>query len=199
MAAGDRPRALDLAEQGDRLVETRRPVVLELGWTTSCTSHPPPPPFASRIARRTRSGVNGMSRCRIPSGASASMTAFATAAVDAIVPVSPAPLTPAGWASVGVSVPFDLERGEEVGLRDGVVHHRARHELAAFVVGAVLPERLCDALGDAPVYLAVDDHRVDHLADVVDRDVALERHLAGLGVDVHDGDVRSNEVQFGGS
>ena len=40
----------------------------------------------------------------MPSGASASTTAFTTAGVDAIVPVSPAPLTPSGLMSVGVSV-----------------------------------------------------------------------------------------------
>ena len=55
---------------------------------------------------------------------------------------------------------------------------------------ACLPERLADALGDAAVELAVDDHRVDLLADVVDRDVADEVDLAGLLVDLDDGDVR---------
>ena len=42
------------------------------------------PPFADWIARHTVWAVNGMSRCWMPSGASASLTAFATAAVDAM-------------------------------------------------------------------------------------------------------------------
>src|SRR5262245_39788765 len=37
---------------------------------------------------------------------------------------------------------LDLEPGEEVGLRDRVVHHVAGHELTALVVRGVLPERL---------------------------------------------------------
>ena len=59
---------------------------------------------SSLIARQTRSGVSGMSMCAIPSGASASTTAFTTAGVEAIVPVSPAPFTPSGFTSVSVSV-----------------------------------------------------------------------------------------------
>ena len=39
----------------------------------------------------------------IPYGESASTTAFITAAVDAIVPVSPTPLTPSGFVVLGVS------------------------------------------------------------------------------------------------
>ena len=40
----------------------------------------------------------------MPSGESASMTAFATAAVDAIAPASPTPLTPIGLTGDGVTV-----------------------------------------------------------------------------------------------
>ena len=39
--------------------------------------------------------------------------------------------------------------------------------------------------------LTVDDGRVDHLADVVDGDVAQEVDRTGLGVDLDDGDVRA--------
>src|SRR5450759_5219170 len=45
--------------------------------------------------------------------------------------------------------------------------------------------------------LAVDDHRVDHVAAVVDRDVALEVAVAGLGIDLDHGAVsaeRPHEV-----
>src|SRR5215213_8712038 len=52
--------------------------------------------FCSCIARQTRSGVYGMSRCCTPKWESASTTAFATAGVEPIVPASPAPLAPMG-------------------------------------------------------------------------------------------------------
>ena len=56
------------------------------------------------MAAQIRAGVSGMSRWLIPSGASASMTALATAAVEAMVPVSPAPLMPMGFTGDGVTV-----------------------------------------------------------------------------------------------
>ncbi len=51
-----------------------------------------------------RIGVSGMSRNVTPSGRRASMTAFVTAAVAAIVPASPTPLTPSVFVGDGVSV-----------------------------------------------------------------------------------------------
>jgi hypothetical protein len=59
---------------------------------------------ASAIARHTRSGVAGMSRCRTPRCASASTTAFWTAGIEPIVPASPIPFAPSGFLGVGVSV-----------------------------------------------------------------------------------------------
>ena len=59
------------------------------------------------------------------------------------------------------------------------------------VVDRLLPERLRDALRDAAVHLAVDDLRVDHVAHVVDRDVADEVGRAGLRVHLDDRDVAS--------
>ena len=77
---------------------------------------------------------------------------------------------------------------------------RAGQQVAVLVVDRLLAERLRDALRDAAVHLAVDDHRVDHVADVVDRDVAGEVDGAGLGVDLDDGDVAAGRPQkFGGS
>src|SRR5439155_1381441 len=58
---------------------------------------------ASRIARHTRSGVTGMSRWRMPSGASASFTALSRAASAPTVPASPTPLAPSGFTVVGTS------------------------------------------------------------------------------------------------
>src|SRR5262249_19801204 len=97
-------------EQPSRLLDARRPAVVELGWTLcgNCTSYQSP---SACIARQTRAGVSGMSTCRMPSVASPSITAFTTAGVDAIVPVSPAPFTPSGLTSVGVSVRSSSIRG----------------------------------------------------------------------------------------
>src|SRR5262249_52166710 len=53
--------------------------------------------FHRWIARHTRSGVSGMSRCSTPNSASASTTAFATAASAGVVPPSPPPRMPSGW------------------------------------------------------------------------------------------------------
>src|SRR5262249_54968583 len=57
---------------------------------------------ASLMAAHTRCGVVGMSICRTPRWASASMTAFCPAGVAPIVPASPMPLAPSGFTVVGV-------------------------------------------------------------------------------------------------
>ena len=74
-------------------------------------------------------------------------------------------------------------------------------ELAVLVVDAVLPERLGDPLRDPAVHLAVDDHRVDDLADVVDGDVALERRprRSPRSISTMAMCVPKGNVQFGGS
>src|SRR5215475_1063218 len=78
----------------------------------------------------------------------------------------------------------DLEVRQVGRARHAVIHERAVGQLALGVVADLLVERLADALGEAAVGLAVDDHRVDDGADVVgDRDVD---HVgdAGLRVDL---------------
>src|SRR5690242_14271316 len=61
----------------------------------------------------------------------------------------------------------DLELRHVVRARDRVVGEGAREQLPGRVVRAVLGERLADALGEPAVHLALDDHRVDDLAEVV--------------------------------
>src|SRR5262249_7162842 len=56
------------------------------------------------IARHPRSGVSGMSRCSTPNSASASTTAFATAASAGVVPPSPPPRIPNGLLAEGTSL-----------------------------------------------------------------------------------------------
>ena len=84
---------------------------------------------------------------------------------------------------------FRPEVGKVVGPRHAVVHQRSGDELAAVVVDAILQKRLADALGEAAVYLAGDDHRVHHLAHVVDRDPVKDGHLAGVLVHLDFADV----------
>ena len=52
---------------------------------------------AARIARHTRSGVTGISRCSTPSSARASTTALTTAPSAGVVPPSPPPRSPSGF------------------------------------------------------------------------------------------------------
>ena len=80
-------------------------------------------------------------------------------------------------------------RWDVVGAGHRVVHERARQQLAAGVIQGVFQQRLADALGDAALNLALDDHRVDHAADVVDGGEVDHLHDAGFGVDFDLGDV----------
>jgi hypothetical protein len=50
-------------------------------------------------------------------------------------------------------------------------------------------ERLTDALRDAAMHLAFDDHRIDQLAEVVDRGPPIDRDDAGLRIDLELADV----------
>ena len=70
----------------------------------------------------------------------------------------------------------------------------AREQAAVVVVDGLLVERLRDALRDPAVHLPVDDRRVDHGADVVDRDVAEQARVARLGVDLDDREVRARRA-----
>ena len=160
-----------------RLVDAARPGVPERRRDHAWPPFAEPLPLWRRrawIAPQTFCAVYGMSRCRMPSGLSASMTALATAAVLAMQPASPTPLTPSGLTGRRGHGLVELEARQPRRPRQRVVEHRARQQLAVVAVDRALPQRLADALGDAAVELAVDDHRVDLLADVVDRDVAHE-------------------------
>src|SRR5947208_7851621 len=95
MASREQLRVFARAEQLDRLLRRLSDFVVERRGNHGATSS---------IARQTRSGVAGMSMLVTPRADSASTTALITAAVDAIVPVSPTPLTPSGFVGLGVSV-----------------------------------------------------------------------------------------------
>ena len=119
------------------------------------------------------------------------MTPLTIAGVEAMVPASPTPLTPSGFVVDGVSVRSVVKLGRSDGRGQGVVDERAVDQRALLVVVGLLEQRLRDALGEPAVHLALDQQRVHRLADVVDADVAAQRRPAGLGVDLHRGEVRA--------
>src|SRR5205807_893282 len=96
VAAGEHLGVLaELAEQLRRLVDRGGASVFECSryhWR------------ASFIIFQSLSGLAGMSTCLIPSGLSASQMALITAALAAIVPASPIPLTPRSLVGLGVIV-----------------------------------------------------------------------------------------------
>ena len=112
-----------------------------------------------------------MSMSLTPRWRTASSTELTTAGVEAMVPASPTPLTPNGFVVEGVVVRSVVKCGRSAAAGQQVVDERRRRQRALVVVDRLLVERLGDALGEAAVHLALDDHRVDHLADVVDADV----------------------------
>src|SRR6202035_2715674 len=59
---------------------------------------------ASWMSDQMRSGRAGISTCLMPNGERASTTALITAALAAIVPASPMPLTPSSLVGLGVTV-----------------------------------------------------------------------------------------------
>jgi hypothetical protein len=123
LAAGDDLRPAGHVGQGpQRLVDRSRALVLE------CRRDHAWPPFAPWMARHTVCEVYGMSRCRMPSGLRASTTAFATAAVLAIAPASPTPLTPIGLTAWGDRL-VELDQGRTT-PEHRVVEHRARQQLS---------------------------------------------------------------------
>src|SRR5262249_62047394 len=88
---------------------------------------------------------------------------------------------------VGAGLPlvaFGDERRQIVRACHRVAHERAAHQLAAAVVGATLEQRLADALGEAAVDLALDDHRIDDGADGVDAPETDDLEAAGVGIDL---------------
>ncbi len=129
LAAREQFRVRLLREQRDRVLHARGPLILK----NPCCDRPYRRPVCAagarsrpRIARHTFSAVKGISRCVMPNGLSASTTAFATAAVDAIVPASPMPFTPSGLCGVRRHRGADFERRQIVRARHRVFEERCR-------------------------------------------------------------------------
>ena len=86
----------------------------------------------------------------------------------------------------------DVDRGRhlcDVGHEE--VHEGGVEQLPGLVVGHPLVERTADALRDAAVDLALDDHRVDQVAAVVDDGVLQDGDLGGVGVGLDDDGVHA--------
>src|SRR4051794_11033256 len=78
----------------------------------------------------------------------------------------------------------DHDRRNVVGARDAVVLVARGEELAVGIVRYTLIQRLADALRDATMDLAGDQHRVHGDTDIVDGGVAHDAGDAGLGIDL---------------
>src|SRR5262249_34701656 len=79
---------------------------------------------------------------------------------------------------------LDHHSAEVVRPWHGVIHERASEYLSGLVIGFVLHQHLTHALRDATHDLALDQHRVDHGADVVHHPIADHLRAAGLGIDL---------------
>jgi hypothetical protein len=81
------------------------------------------------------------------------------------------------------------ERGSQerqiVGARHSVIHKARRQQLPApGVVMAILEQRLAHPLGNSAMRLTVQDQRVDCAADIINRSVADDPNLAGIGINL---------------
>src|SRR4029077_6635280 len=89
---------------------------------------------------------------------------------------------------VGLAAHFfqrDLEIRQHVCARHRVIHKAAGDELRRrAVVDGMLVKFLPDALRNAAMLLAVDDHRIQHLPEIIDHHVAVDRDLTSLRVDL---------------
>ena len=146
-------------------------------------------PSASWIACQTRAGVAGMSMCVMPYSDSASTTAFITDVSEPAQPASPQPLTPSGLVLAGTGWLTTLEVGASCGARHGVVHERAGQQLAVVVVDARSISAWPMPCTTPPWSLALDHHRIDDGAEIVDRGIFHHLDDAGLRIDLDLGDV----------
>ena len=131
-------------------------------------------------AVHTRAGVIGSSVSRAPVAAA---MALAIAGGAAMTGGSPTPLAPKGPSGAGTSTIRVSIGGTWSVERQRVLGERAAAELAVLVVGELLEQRPADALRGAALHLALDERRVERLADVLRDDMGEQRHVAGLAVD----------------
>jgi hypothetical protein len=144
---------------------------------------------AAWIAFHRRSGVAGNSMCSTPNSASASASALAIAAGVLIVPPSPSRRSHPRL----LGIPVEMESGYQGQLardRDSIVGQAGCQQLPRGAVDHLLVEGGGDTLDDRAVNLAVDDHRIDRAPTILGDDVAVQRYLTGLAIDLERHDVR---------
>ena len=142
------------------------------------------------IASHTRCGEAGMSRSFTPSGPQRVEHGVDHRRRRADRAGLAAALGAQRVVGAGRADGVELEVRQVVGPRHGVVHEGAGRAAGRFlVVHAVLHQRLADALRDAAVHLALDDHRVDDGAEVVDRGEAVDATSPVRRVDLDLADV----------
>ena len=124
----------------------------------------------------------------------ASATALAMAAGAVIVVPSPSPLAPRGVTGEGDSTIAVVGSGQLGGGRGRVVDERGGEQVAGVVVDVAFEQGGAEAVGQAAEHLAFGQRAVQDPAGVVDGDVVPDRHFAGLGVDLDDGDVGQEAV-----
>ncbi len=64
-------------------------------------------------------------------------------------------------------------------------------ELALLVIDRAFEQRLADALRDAAMHLALDDHRIDEVAEIIDRGPSLDRRRARRRIDFEFADMHA--------
>src|SRR5690606_33505208 len=67
----------------------------------------------------------------------------------------------------GSDSPVQLIGDHHMGFWHSVIKQFAGDQLTVFIIDRIFPERLPDSLSDAAMKLAFDDHRVDHVPDIV--------------------------------
>ena len=82
--------------------------------------------------------------------------------------------------------------------RHCIVHEASGKQLPAFVPDRLLEQRRPDPLGQSTLDLTDNHHRVDHSATVVHRDESVQRYRAGILIDPHHRQRRSEGVGVAG-
>ena len=132
------------------------------------------------IKRLSRCGVIGSS-VTAPLAPSASSMAAATAAPTALAPPSPAPLSPIGIERARrIFADQHIDWRHFAHCRHQIIGEGHRQRLAALVIQELFQQRAADTLRTAANDLALDQHRIDRLADVVGDQIALDRDGAGV-------------------
>src|SRR5438552_1982304 len=97
---------------------------------------------------------------------------------------------PKGIVSARRAQCLDMHRRDIATARHTIIHEGSRQKLTRyFIINARFAECLTDTLHEPTVDLPLDDHRIDHRADVIDRNIVDERHRTCVRVDFDLGDI----------